>query len=32
MKSVQWKSEKRVLERVGHVMPMKDESLTALDG
>ena len=26
--SVQWKIEKRVLERVGHVMRMKDESLT----
>ena len=28
VKSVQWKIEKRVLERVGHVMRMKDESLT----
>ena len=28
MKSVQWKIEKRVLERVGHVRRMKDESLT----
>ena len=27
VKSVQWKIEKRVLERVGHVMRMKDESL-----
>ena len=25
---MQWKIEKRVLERVGHVMRMKDESLT----
>ena len=28
VKSVQWKIETRVLERVGHVMRMKDESLT----
>ena len=28
VKSVQWKIEKRVLERIGHVMRMKDESLT----
>ena len=28
VKSVQWKVEKRVLERIGHVMRMKDESLT----
>ena len=27
-KSVQWKIEKRVLERVGHVMRMKDDSLS----
>ena len=27
VKSVQWKIEKRALERVGHVMRMKDESL-----
>ena len=26
VKSVQWKIEKRVLERVGHVMRMKDKS------
>ena len=25
---MQWKIEKRVLERIGHVMRMKDESLT----
>ena len=28
VKSVQWKIEKRVLERIGHVMRMKDEILT----
>ena len=28
VKSVQWKIEKRVIERVGHVMRLKDESLT----
>ena len=28
VKSVQWKVEKRVLERIGYVMRMKDESLT----
>ena len=28
LKIVQWKIEKRVLERVGHEMRMKDESLT----
>ena len=27
VKSVQWMIEKKVLERVGHVMRMKDESL-----
>ena len=28
VKSVQWKIEKRVSERIGHVMRMKDENLT----
>ena len=28
MKSVQWKIEKRVLERIGHVMLMGYDSLT----
>ena len=28
VKSVQWKIEKRVLERIGHVMRMEDDTLT----
>ena len=27
VKSMQWKTEKRVLERIGHVMQMEDGSL-----